>query len=80
MLTQGMWMAILKDCYVCTYQVDTLSDWAWTLQFQLKMACDGIHICSSGPVGSDKTHNGKFARNTSAIHIQSTTLINYYMY
>ena len=37
-------MAILKDCCVCTYQVDTLSDLAWTLQFELKMAFDGIHI------------------------------------
>ena len=71
MLTQGMWMGILRDCCVCAYHVDSLSDWAWTLQFICKMACDGLCIVVA-QWDQANHHHAKCARNTSAIHIQFT--------
>ena len=44
MLTQGMWMVTSRDCCVCAHHMDSLSDWAWTLQFTCKMVYDGLCI------------------------------------
>ena len=47
MSTQGMWMVTLRDSCVCAHNVDSLSDWAWTLQFTCKMVCDGLCIVAT---------------------------------
>ena len=34
----------VATCCICADHMDSLLDWAWTLQFEHKMACDVLQV------------------------------------